>query len=742
MSAVDRVLPHFKQVKRTGYGWQAACPAHDDQKPSLSIHEGRDGRVLLKCQASCDTQTVVAAAGLEMSDLFDDDVTSRSGNSARPQIVAEYRYVDEAGAHLFDVVRFDPKNFKQRAASGQWKMDGVRRVPYRLPQLRAGVDVGRHIFIVEGEKDVDALVGLGFVATCNSGGAGKWRAEYNEHFRGAHVAILPDNDDPGRAHARDIATTLLAVATDVRVLELPGLPVKGDASDFLGAGGTAEQLKTLVLNTPIFKGAAPAAHHDDDDSAERPIRIDDWPNALNAAALIGPAGELVRTVAPHTEADPVAILVQFLVAFGNALNRSPHYQVEADRHYLNLFALIVGNTATGRKGTSWGHVRSVLAEADPEWEHRTTRGLSSGEGLIWQVRDAIERSEPVKEGGRIVDYQTVVEDPGVLDKRLLVIETEFARPLRAMQREGNTLSTVLREGWDSGNLNTMTKTSPARASGAHISLIGHITKIELQRLLDRTDVANGFLNRFLVVSVRRSKCLPDGGSLAPHALAPIVDRVREALDFGRRTERMMRDAGAKQLWHGEYQRLTSDKPGAIGAVTSRAAPQVMRIACLYALLDLSRDIRFEHLAAALELNRYVEESVAYVFGDKLGDATANAILEALRACAEGLTRTQIRDALGRHAIREDVDRALGALAGQGLANVRRELGTGGRPRELWSATKATKATEAPTEAARDADSSLMSLMSQAVEQHATTPHATTDSHNQPPQSTHRMRVVV
>jgi putative DNA primase/helicase len=259
MSAIDRVVSHFKNAKRNGDGWQAICPAHDDQKPSLSIRQGRDGRVLLKCMASCDTRAVVAAAGLEMADLFDEHTngtsTNGNGNGTRPHVVAEYRYVDEAGAHLFDVVRYDPKKFLQRSASGEWKMDGVRRVPYRLPQLRAGVDAGRHVLVVEGEKDADALVGAGFVATCNPGGAGKWRAEYDEHFRDAHVAILPDNDAPGRAHARDVATHLFGVAADVRIVELPGVPVKGDVSDWLGAGGTAEQLKAIVRATPVLTSA-------------------------------------------------------------------------------------------------------------------------------------------------------------------------------------------------------------------------------------------------------------------------------------------------------------------------------------------------------------------------------------------------------------------------------------------------------------------------------------------------------
>jgi hypothetical protein len=168
------------------------------------------------------------------------------------KIVAEYSYCDAAGRLLFQTVRYDPKDFRQRRPDGKggwvWNLDGVKLVPYRLPEWKDTATV----YIVEGEKDADALWKLGLPATCNPMGAGKWRDEYNAHFAGKQVVILPDNDQPGEAHARDVARGLLSVAKTVKILRLPGVPPKGDVSDWLAAGGTREGLAELVKAAPVL----------------------------------------------------------------------------------------------------------------------------------------------------------------------------------------------------------------------------------------------------------------------------------------------------------------------------------------------------------------------------------------------------------------------------------------------------------------------------------------------------------
>lgn len=243
MNAVARVLEKFPNAKQSGNEWIASCPSHDDRKPSLSISQGRNGDVLLKCHAGCKTADVLSAAGLEWSDLAS---SAKSSNRPHSRIVAEYPYHDEEGRHLFDVVRFAPKDFRHRATDGTWSMKGVRRVPYRLQQLLVAVKAGRIVCVVEGEKDVHALARHGVVATTNPGGAGKWLPEYAKYFAGARLVVIPDNDAAGRNHANDVARHLFAVVKSVRIVQLAGVAAKGDVSDWLSQGGSIDELKTLI----------------------------------------------------------------------------------------------------------------------------------------------------------------------------------------------------------------------------------------------------------------------------------------------------------------------------------------------------------------------------------------------------------------------------------------------------------------------------------------------------------------
>lgn len=239
---IDELVARLN-AKRNGRGYAARCPAHDDANPSLSITKGDGGRILLKCHGGCHTETVVSALGLNMRDLFPND-TQQPGH----EVTATYDYTDEDGTLLYQVVRFHPKDFRQRRPDGTggwiWHLDDTRRVPYRLPAVRAAVAVGRRVFVCEGEKDVAAVERAGFTATCNPGGAGKWRDEYSETLRGADVVVVTDKDDAGYAHARTVARSLTGIAQRVVLVE----PAVGkDASDHLAAGRTMAELMPLSL---------------------------------------------------------------------------------------------------------------------------------------------------------------------------------------------------------------------------------------------------------------------------------------------------------------------------------------------------------------------------------------------------------------------------------------------------------------------------------------------------------------
>jgi hypothetical protein len=455
--------------------------------------------------------------------------------------------------------------------------------------------------------------------------------------------------------------------------------------------GRSRRNDTTDLMAPVSYLPPPAdVNPKAEDVPERPVRT--WPASPDPCVYRGRLGAYVQMVEPHTEAAPVAILTQVIVLFGNVIGHHKFFGVGADKHYLNLNVCLVGPTATGGKGMATNEALRPLSIVDVEWsDRRILSGLSSGEGLIWCVRDAIEKQEPVKEKGHVTGYEIVIADPGEDDKRAVIVESEFARTLRVMAREGNTLSATMRQAWESGHLRVLTKTTPAKATGAHISILANISPEELQRELTRTDVANGFANRFLWCCARRSKCLPDGGSLRDGDINRHIPGLSSAVRFGQVPGEMTRTSAARDLWHQEYPVLTSGRPGLLGAVTARAAPTTMRLACLYALADERDQVDVQHLESALALWRYCEDSARYIFGARLGDPTADTMLDAIRAAgAAGLTRTEISQLFDRHKSADEIVRALGVLADAGHVTVTRKMDTGGRPEERWIALAGAK----------------------------------------------------
>jgi hypothetical protein len=245
------LLSRLRDVEKKGdRQWQARCPAHEDQRASLSIGQGDDGRLLIKCHAGCNTADVLAAIGMKMSDLMPPRESANGKATKKGKIVKTYDYRDEDGRLLSQVCRFEPKDFRQRqpkeGGGWNWSVKGIRVVPYRLPDLLKRNDLV--VYICEGEKDVDRLYsipGWDVTATTNSGGAGKWRKSHAQYLAGRTVAILPDNDQPGHQHAEQVAQSLLGIAKSIKIVPLPGLPEKGDVSDWLDNGGTMEELAKL-----------------------------------------------------------------------------------------------------------------------------------------------------------------------------------------------------------------------------------------------------------------------------------------------------------------------------------------------------------------------------------------------------------------------------------------------------------------------------------------------------------------
>ncbi len=267
----ELVLPKLDGIKKSGGNYMARCPAHDDGSASLSLGVGKEHPVVFHCHAGCSPDDILAKLNLGWDDLSkprersdrDDWQGRRSGPlvpSGAARWAATYEYVDENGNLLFQVCRSPEKKFLQRrpdptAKDGwSWKLGDTRRVPYRLPQVIQAVAEGREVWICEGEKDVHTLEANGIVGTCNPGGAGKWKPEYNEFFREAVVTIVADRDDPGRAHARMVRDALVPVASYVRIVEV----AEGkDVTDQIKATASLDVVETFTTEKVVKTELAP-----------------------------------------------------------------------------------------------------------------------------------------------------------------------------------------------------------------------------------------------------------------------------------------------------------------------------------------------------------------------------------------------------------------------------------------------------------------------------------------------------
>lgn len=383
------------------------------------------------------------------------------------------------------------------------------------------------------------------------------------------------------------------------------------------------------------------------------------------AAYCGLAGEIVEAVEPCTEADPVAVLAQLLVACGAMVGRGAFFSIEATRHHANEFVVLVGESAKARKGSSFDHVAKLMTAAHGGFSARCSTGLSSGEGLIWALRDA--------EGS----------DPGAGDPRLLVIEPEFASVLKGVNRDVSTLSPVLRSAWDGRPLALLTRSAPARASAAHLSLIGHITSAELVHHATSLEVANGLLNRFVFVACRRVRLLPEGGDPDPLAGTGLAEGLARHLRRGAAVGELALSEAARADWRDIYLSMAVAEEGLVGGLLARSEAHVLRLSMCYALIDGAEVIGAEHLAAGLALHEYSARSVRAIFGLATGNERAEQIHARLVASGP-MTRTDLRDLFGRNHAKADIDEALRALERTGRAELVRVV-TGGRPAELWRA---------------------------------------------------------
>lgn len=416
------------------------------------------------------------------------------------------------------------------------------------------------------------------------------------------------------------------------------------------------------------------------------------PRPLGDIAYHGVAGRIVRKIEPHTEASPPALLMTLLTFTGTMIGKGAYVVTDGAHQCMNFYTLIIGSSSKARKGTSLANIERILRRIDPDFmSNNTASGLSTGEGLITAVRDAVTQQAMNKKNGQL---EVKVLEPGVEDKRLIVAEGEFANALKVAKREGNILSGILRNAWDGKDLRTMTRKDPLKSTAPHISILAHITREELLKEMSEVDTVNGFANRFLFVASQRQKLLADGGKIGSVDFQAEMQELTQAIARGRSAGEITRSREASALWRSTYEMLAKEHPGLIGCITSRSEAQVTRISALYALLDGSSVIQTIHHEAALEVWRYCEDSARWIFGMKTGQKLSDKILDALQGMApDVMSRTEIfTKVMGKNGTAHDLDNALQHLMDYELIECWEEKASDGRVTEFFRYAEGTNST--------------------------------------------------
>jgi hypothetical protein len=417
-----------------------------------------------------------------------------------------------------------------------------------------------------------------------------------------------------------------------------------------------------------------------------------WPEPISDVGMYGLAGEWVRLVEGHTEADRNILLLSFLVYAGNLLGRNFYLKAGADKHCGNLFLGIVGHTGFGRKGSAMSAAHAFFSEGPhAPGLPNMLYGVSSGEGIIYEIRDEIRKTAFNK---KTKEFEETIVDEGAKDKRLIISLSELHQFFTILRRADSTLSSVMRQAWDKDRIQSPSKNSGVKATGAHVSMIGGSSKEELFRQVTAADAENGTLNRILFACSRRSKKLPEGGQFQELVESAewreLQRRLTKNIASAGAPVRLDRDADAADDWgrnqapdRGLYDSLTQPRAGLWGDVTTRAAQQVMRLSLITAKINGADSIRREHQDAGREQWRYCDDSTRNTFSDRLDNATANEIVIRLRQGGPaGMTREQIRAIWSGNKPATEIDQALRMIANLGIAQCRLES-TGGRRAERW-----------------------------------------------------------
>lgn len=434
------------------------------------------------------------------------------------------------------------------------------------------------------------------------------------------------------------------------------MPERTDFNDLANEAGPEAVRLQVAAATP----AAPERAGNMDPLSPPTMAEEGFPPLLKA---------IVDTACATSEAHPVAVAANVLTMFCAMVGRGLVQFIGDAALHARLFILIVGKSGKARKGTAEHTPLRIFRTADEILRERLKTadrlrihagGLSTGEGLVYAIRDADEGKE----------------DAGVNDKRLLVVEPEFDNVLAHVKREGNTLSATIRNLWDGRDLEPMSKSgqkSGERATRPHVVITGHITGFELREKSTETDAANGLLNRFITVFVHRPKLVPLPEPTPEVRIRHLAERMAAAIEAAtdgnyhanNKTEIRLGEE-AREFWCEQYPQLSRDREGKGGSLMARAEVYARMLAMIFCLMDGRREIEPCDLRAALAWVDYWRQSVDYIYrmADEDGemDPFTLQVFEAIRA-KPGITATELSGVFHRNKSRNEIKRALENLVG-------------------------------------------------------------------------------
>lgn len=625
----------------------------------------------------------------------------------------QWRYVNASGELMFCTARFDladgkvvlPQCYGRFGRSHKqwcWKSLPENRPLYGLHKLRSMPKAT--VLLVEGEKTADAAQDLlpEYIAMTWSGGSKTMAKSDFSPLHEREIIIWPDNDKPGLDAACTLCKLLAGKSQSLGiVMPAKDWPEGWDLADESPEGLDIRQRLQNALEPKAFLQTYRNCFHKVETKLENQPQpatdeefdIKEWPK-FSMDACPGILGDFVSLATRDSEADPAAVCITALVRFcaevyGIAPNKGPHILVGETVHPPRLFVVICGNSSKARKGTSRYPVAKLFSRALcqstdlrdlrlPIPARESGGPLSTGEGLAYHVRDLtdseierLQKQNPDKD----------IHDKG--DKRLMIMDEEFASGLACTKREGNTLSMGIRCFWDSGDYSPLTKNNPITVKGAHINIITHITMQELAVCLGEVQAFNGFGNRFLWICARRSKLVALPSPMPDDELGPIQREMWRIVATAQKRGAVTMSADCLEYWQGIYPDLSKEHSGLVGNIINRAEAQTLRLALAYALLDGKDVINQPHLQAALAMWKYAEASALYIFGDKTADPLEAKIMEALKNGP--LTATELSALLCRNVPKERLQPLLQQMEARQVITVRKEKGCG-RPRQIIALT--------------------------------------------------------